>query len=320
MVNYHREVESDAQMVISDHADEIAKIIVAGEDLDDNSQDFDFSQVVHESVTDRGYTLEDAAFVIDNCVNEESDSGLWDGAGDLREQISVMAAYSYSNDVQAEVSELFDEIKTEYEFRESDKNWEGTEDDEEAKEKLAAEIIDEYCNPKNKPVEKGSEDEKDLLVSWCKANDKAGFRGGYPLGQSYIDSRCGTGFGQPDQLDYINFDHEVAARVPHLKGKYRCDVLVYLAKEHETYLEGRHLGTTTKYRVDVRTRKAKYETDDEYRQIKNSLLYDTPKEAIERAQGYLKLSKSKTVKYRIVEVESREMVVEYVENSKKSST
>ena len=66
------------------------------------------------------------------------------------------------------------------------------------------------------------------VEKWLKESREVGIRGGNPVGSSYIDARCGTGFGQPDQLAYINFDHEVARKVPDIAGKYTNDVEVYL--------------------------------------------------------------------------------------------
>jgi hypothetical protein len=54
-----------------------------------------------------------------------------------------------------------------------------------------------------------------------------GERGGYPLGGSYIDARCGVGFGMPEQYEYISTDKKVAKQLPHLAGKYRKDVQKY---------------------------------------------------------------------------------------------
>ena len=54
-----------------------------------------------------------------------------------------------------------------------------------------------------------------------------GTRGSYPLGGSYIDARCGTGYGMPDQYEYVMTDRKVAKQLPHLAGKYRDDVIKY---------------------------------------------------------------------------------------------
>ena len=74
-------------------------------------------------------------------------------------------------------------------------------------------------------------------------NQDAGMRGGYPVGSSYIDARCGTGHGMPEVKDYVEFDHEFAQRVPWLSGKYK-DVV---QNRHDELVEKKRITTHVDY-------------------------------------------------------------------------
>jgi hypothetical protein len=87
--------------------------------------------------------------------------------------------------------------------------------------------------PAIEQVEPGSATERDLLATWLRLNGEVGQRGGYPFGQSYIDARCGVGYGQPDQLEYVNLDNDLGKALPHLFGKDSSEVRDYY---RETFL------------------------------------------------------------------------------------
>lgn len=253
MVDYQKDVEEDAVALILDNEDMFKQAIKDDVDFDRNDID-DLDQVFHESITDRGYTPEDAIFILENCENEETDSGIWDGCEDYREELSARAAYSYANDVWFKGEELYNELKTFYAdayeaMQEQHKeDPEPKDDDEEEdqedkiKEEAATEAITEFRNrydPKLAPVEEGSEEEYELLKEWLSLNSKSGMWGGYPLGGSYIDSRCGTGHGMPDVKDYVDFDRLVAKRVPHLRSKYQGDIKSYFEKLERKLKKGK---------------------------------------------------------------------------------
>jgi hypothetical protein len=88
-----------------------------------------------------------------------------------------------------------------------------------------AEIATMIKNSKPEPIEPGSEEERRELLEWLRAGRNSS-RGGYPLGGSYIDARCGHEYGTPEHA-YVSSDNELGARLPHLRGKYARDVKAY---------------------------------------------------------------------------------------------
>jgi hypothetical protein len=231
-MDYQSEVEDEARSFIIDNEDMMVKALKNDADFDYNDID-DLDSYWHETIVDRGYTLEDAAYILDNCENEEWDTGIWEGM-DARDAMSARAAYSYSNDVWFKCEEMWKEIK--------DRMQELVDDENVCEDEAAQLAFDEFEDDNEHnivPVEKGSEDEIHLIREWLQRNDRdAGMRGGYPVGGSYIDSRCGTGHGMPEVKDYVDFDHEFAQRVPWLSGKYkdavqnRYDELVDLNRKY----------------------------------------------------------------------------------------
>lgn len=229
MVNYNVDIEKEAKEFMQEIEDELKEAIK--EDLDFDRNDIDALDTrFHEEITDRGYTLSDATFVIENADNVETDSGLWE-TQQPEDAIRTKAAYSFSNDVWFKCEELYKDIKED--FEEAIDEFELSEDSEffeEAQNILLKPIFQEYTNTRLEPVPKGSQKEKYLIQHWLNLNNRAGLRGGYPVGGSYIDARCGTGHGQPDAKDYVDFDREFAQQVPHLSRKYKAAVKEYYEK------------------------------------------------------------------------------------------
>ena len=222
MVNYEREIESDAQSFVSDFEDNIKEAILEGKEFNDCDNIVD-SVREHEFY----YDLSDAAFVLDNSKEVEEDSGLWEKL-EPRQAVISQAVYTSQNDLRIAVEEIYNELKESFE-----QDTQEIEDKEKDKELLKCTlntIFKEYFERfELDACEKGSEEEKRFLKEWLSANSKAeGFRGGYPLGSAYIDARCGTGYD--GRLDYINIDRETAKRVPHLAGLYRGDIETYFEK------------------------------------------------------------------------------------------
>jgi hypothetical protein len=232
MVNYQEDVEKEAKDFLAQHEDEFKEAIKEGKDFDYNDID-GLDEWVHEELTDRSYSVTDAAFVIDNSDNVETDRGLWEGQ-DMQEALQTQAAYTFSNDVFLRAREIFDEIKSDWE----DQKLEGKEDEdfeqEEAREKTDDHtlnvLFDEAISTKLEPVETGSDDERQLIIKWLNLNKNAGMWGGYPVGSSYIDARCGSMQSTPEVYDYVQFDHELSQRVPALSGKRREEVQAYFDK------------------------------------------------------------------------------------------
>lgn len=227
MVDYEKDVEQEAKEFMQEIEDELKEAIK--EDLDFDRNDIDVLDTrFHEVITDRSYSLSDAVFVIENSDNEETDTGLWEGQ-QPEDAIRTKGAYTFSNDVWFKCEEIYKDIKAEYEMQERELDVDAEDYDEKLDAILNA-LFKEHISTKLEPVTKGGLDEKRLIERWLRLNERAGMRGGYPVGGSYIDARCGTGHGNPDAKDYVDFDHEFAQQVPHLAGKWKATVREYYIK------------------------------------------------------------------------------------------
>ena len=242
MVDYYDEVRKEAVDFIEEVMDEVAESLKNGEDylLDGDVEDRFF-----ECVTDRSYTLSDAAFVIDHSNNVETDSGLWEGMPP-KEAIEAQAAFTFSNDVHSKVEEIYEDLKSTYDdnygevyddLMERHKNdvkadpddddYDATEDAEEAAVVFTKEYFEEeYGN--SIPVVTDKKEQIFMIERYLTLKDNASLWGGYPVGGSYIDSRCGVGFGMPTIHDYVEYDHEIARAIPAIRGMYREDVKKYV--------------------------------------------------------------------------------------------
>jgi hypothetical protein len=316
MPSYRHEIQKETVDFMTDHEDMITEALKDESDWDRNDIR-DLDQAFHENIVDRAYTLSDAAWILDNCDNEETDSGLWEGQKP-RDAVCTQAAFSFANDVWERSEELYKEIKENFDeiVDNVDYDEDGLDLDDSEREELdltanekvvfsdqdggflivngeddsyvrtvkldgtikhmslvgkvdgkitakdegidplllavASALLTEGCydndmrdavknyaatvafakfedeyDAKLEPLEPGSDEERHMIVRWLSANAEVGMRGGYPLGSSYIDARCGTGYGMPDQLDYVNLDRELGQRAPHLSGKSSREVETY---------------------------------------------------------------------------------------------
>ena len=85
-------------------------------------------------------------------------------------------------------------------------------------------------------VEKGSEEEKLLLGKWIKMG-RGLIVSGSPMGDSYLDGNI----KRPEEIEgksveFVKFDHEVAEKLPHLKGRFRWDLEKYYRDRFGPYL------------------------------------------------------------------------------------
>lgn len=243
MVNYDNEVEKEAVDFIEEMMDEF---IEAMENDENYFLDGDVQDRLFESVTDRSYSLTDAAFVIENSNNVESDSGLWDGK-DPAEALETQAAFTFSNDVSSQIEEIYEDVKTQYddeyqrvydELEEKhvndenpnpeDDDYDPEDDAREAAKMFAKEYFDEAYGSGSVVVLTQTGDKIRLLERYIRLGEGASLWNGYPCGSSYIDSRCGVGYGMPEIHDYVECDHEVAQAIPEVRGKNRYEVKAYL--------------------------------------------------------------------------------------------
>jgi len=240
MVNYDSEVRKEAIDFIEEVMDDVIESLKNDENylLDGDIQDRFF-----ECITDRSYTLSDAAFVIENSNNVEEDSGLWEGK-DPQDAIETQAAFTFSNDVHQDVEEIYEDLKSTYDDNygeiydelmekhkddvkaDPDDDYDATDDAEEAAILFMKEYFEsEYGD--TIPVITDKKDQIYRIERYLAMADRVS-RGGYPVGGSYIDSRCGVGFGMPDEYDYVEYDHEIARAIPAISGMYKEDVKKYL--------------------------------------------------------------------------------------------
>ena len=161
-MDYDTEVDNEARDFLLDHEEMVIQALKDDADWDYNDID-NLDSLWHETIVDRGYTLEDAAYILDNCENEETDSGIWDGQ-DAQGMMSARAAYSYSNDVWFRCEEMYNGIKERMqEIKDDDEDSEKSDDD------IVQEAFYEFRHEYEvtiSPVEKGGEDELDLIRQW----------------------------------------------------------------------------------------------------------------------------------------------------------
>lgn len=238
MVCYETEVHDEAVNFIEDNWDGVMSAIVDGERWIFDCRDLD--DIFFESVTDRSYTLTDAAFVIENSNNVENDWGLWEGK-DPSDALECQAAFTYSNDVRSKIEDIYEDLKDHYDtayeeaydsFEESNISKDGNDDYDptEDAECMVKHSLNEYFATEYK-------DEPDVviepryqigLIEKYLAMGNESCRSGYPCGQSYIDARCGVGFGSPHEYDYVSFDHRISKMIPEIRGMGKHDVRKYL--------------------------------------------------------------------------------------------
>lgn len=85
-------------------------------------------------------------------------------------------------------------------------------------------------------VEKGSNEERLLLGRWIKKAQGL-IVGGSAMGEAYLDPNV----KRPDDIEqrsveYVAFDHEVAEKLSHLKGRFRWDLEKYYRESFGPYL------------------------------------------------------------------------------------
>jgi hypothetical protein len=248
-VNYWDDVTQEAIDFIVEYAEIFEEGLVDEADFDYNDMD-GLDSAFHESIVDRAYSLEDAAFVIEHTDNEETDSGLWEGQ-DMRSAMSACAAYSYGNDVWQEIDEQYDTLKDDYTAeldRITDARREeltsdvdviasakedgidledAVEEDldsiqDDLQHRAAQNVITQFAMDHTiKPIDPVNSEAVYAIRRWLKLNSDAGMWGGYPVGSSYIDARCGVGYGMKEIKDYVDFDQRISYMLPGLRNKNR---------------------------------------------------------------------------------------------------
>ena len=111
---YKDDVKENARDFILDHKEMIIEALI----LENCNWDYNdiegLDSAFHECIVDRDYSLTEAADIIANCENEESDSGLWEGQ-QPEQAICTKAAFSFGNDVWFECEKIFTRLQELYE-------------------------------------------------------------------------------------------------------------------------------------------------------------------------------------------------------------
>ena len=85
-------------------------------------------------------------------------------------------------------------------------------------------------------IEPGSDEERVLLSKWIKRGREL-IVGSSPLGESYLDLNVKRDESiEIKSKDYVQFDHEVAEKLPHMKGKFRYELETYYSDNWGPYL------------------------------------------------------------------------------------
>src|SRR5271157_949902 len=212
MKSYDDEILEETIQFLETYEEMILKALADIAEWDYNDIE-DLDQAFNEEI-EPSFTAEDALYIMEECHNP----GDAEFGSDANEALVYQAVESYKNDVWFKLKAIYEDMQGRLD--------DITPVEGQTVEKTAFdEIVRENTSLAPLPVKKDSKEELDLLREWLSLNDRAGgFWAGCPLGQSYIDARCGSGHRMPDIKDFVDFDHEVREKVPWLAGKYRRDV------------------------------------------------------------------------------------------------
>ena len=85
-------------------------------------------------------------------------------------------------------------------------------------------------------IEPGTVEEQRLLARWIKRGEDL-IVGTSAMGSSYLDPNVKRD-AEVQKLteDYVKYDHEVAAQLPHLNGRFRWDLEKYYRDNFGPYL------------------------------------------------------------------------------------
>ena len=109
--DYEQSARDEAKDFIREFTDQITDMVIADEVSTDLFNDFPGGDsFIHETYTDRAYSLSEAAAVLDQLSeHEETDAGLWEDL-DPRDAVATQAAYTYSAAAVQFIIDLLGEI------------------------------------------------------------------------------------------------------------------------------------------------------------------------------------------------------------------
>lgn len=110
----HRAVE-DARELLLDEIDSVVRGLMESYDWYNVHEDIDYNGGWHSAIIDRAYRPIEAVDILETYDQyEETDSGLWDGVGDWRKILSIIAAFTYSNACFAEAQDFWDTLQNDF--------------------------------------------------------------------------------------------------------------------------------------------------------------------------------------------------------------
>lgn len=104
--NYHEKVRSDTGDFVNEYFDDFLQSVKDGEKADFHDY-IDGDNKLHEHI-DQYLDLREAVDILEQCENEETDSGLWEGLPP-KEAVTAMAFWSFKADVYKEIKSMFEE-------------------------------------------------------------------------------------------------------------------------------------------------------------------------------------------------------------------
>jgi len=220
--DYDDEIKKEAIDFLTEHEEEIIDALINNKDFDKN--EIDCLDTFDESI-DPSFSTEDALVILSESDSEGEDYG----ERDPEKALVYKATSAYQDDVWTKARDFYNEMKgrmTEIVDDSADNKDPGSLGDIEG---MAAQQAYDEFEQRNGPamyaaVVKDSDDERSQIHDWLTLNGAAGTWGGYPVGGSYIDARCGSGHGMPAVKEFVDFDHQLAQKVPWLNGKRKSDV------------------------------------------------------------------------------------------------
>ena len=157
-------VKADAQDIISNYIEEIAKMLIDdGEASTDLYNDYNNMDANISESDSYGHNPSDAIEIIDELSEfEEEDSGLWEGCSDYSEILNAKAHYTYTNALYHEIESMIENINDII-----DNNTITEIEDQITKELLTE---DDYQSMKEANIDI---EDFDQVREWCEENHEA---------------------------------------------------------------------------------------------------------------------------------------------------
>ena len=111
------QAHEDTKNVLMDEFDHVVDGLMADDDWSEVHSAIDYNGGWHEAIVDRDYSPREAIDVLEEYREyEETDSGLWQGAGSWDRILATIAAYTFSNACYAEANFIYTDLLDEYQW------------------------------------------------------------------------------------------------------------------------------------------------------------------------------------------------------------